>query len=525
MELIDHCKIIKYPSNVGLSIGVVRQNAIKPIQDFYPKLMVRKLFSFRYHKILLILSATIFTCLTGVIIFGSDYSVAERSAEPLNEPSQKQEIPYFDLLERYLAPSFSSGTNTILSESTATKVYRNRYQFGPPSGFLDWIKMATFYNCSLSLEFYDQAIRDVLPFRNLNDTRKNKILSVNPESDHYFNLKFVNGKLSTHLDQPQFGSFLVDEYDFKVLKKSWEITANDWDEPKIIFANGPYEGKSGVDEVLNDCINEVYTDNNLLMHSVDYYKEQGMYAQPGHRLILSQSKGLCYSDVLLPMSYHQKIVVADASWQSDEKPFDEKSPALFWRGTTTGGSFSTGSDWKSHHRILLLEWEKKYREKYPSATFLTGQSFPEALFPVPVDIGLSGTVQCDPETCARISEEYGIRPFVDKRIAMNFKYLLVVDGNSWPSRLQEYLQFQSVILYPRASFDWYIWYLKPFVHYVPVNLDFSDLEEKLEWLHNNPDRARAIIQNANNAMRILNRVEQMKCYSFFTLMHLEEYLA
>ena len=41
------------------------------------------------------------------------------------------------------------------------------------------------------------------------------------------------------------------------------------------------------------------------------------------------------------------------------------------------------------------------------------------------------------------------------------------------------------------------WELKPWVHYVPVSPDFSDLEEKVYWAINNDDKAKQIADNGS----------------------------
>jgi spore maturation protein CgeB len=43
---------------------------------------------------------------------------------------------------------------------------------------------------------------------------------------------------------------------------------------------------------------------------------------------------------------------------------------------------------------------------------------------------------------------------------------------------------------------WFKKYLKPMVHYVPVEYDLSDLKEKIEWLRCNDDKAKQIAKNA-----------------------------
>jgi hypothetical protein len=60
---------------------------------------------------------------------------------------------------------------------------------------------------------------------------------------------------------------------------------------------------------------------------------------------------------------------------------------------------------------------------------------------------------------------------------------------------------------------WFRKYLIPMVHYVPIQYDLSDLTEKLEWLANNDEDARAI---AGNAMYLAKRV--------FTPMFQQEYI-
>jgi ferritin len=39
--------------------------------------------------------------------------------------------------------------------------------------------------------------------------------------------------------------------------------------------------------------------------------------------------------------------------------------------------------------------------------------------------------------------------------------------------------------------------LKPYVHYVPIKEDFSDLKEVMEWCLSNESKCKEIIKNAN----------------------------
>ncbi|KAI9353909.1 lipopolysaccharide-modifying protein [Obelidium mucronatum] len=128
-------------------------------------------------------------------------------------------------------------------------------------------------------------------------------------------------------------------------------------------------------------------------------------------------------------------------------------------------------------------------------------------------------LQSDSETEQELVSLFGHpKPKVSFKDSMQFKYLVVVDGNSWPSRLQEYLQTNSVVLYTGIFIDWYSWMLVPWIHYVPVRLDFSDMDERIEWLVKNDAKARKIAENARELMKFVSRLEQMQCYTSLLLL-------
>lgn len=81
---------------------------------------------------------------------------------------------------------------------------------------------------------------------------------------------------------------------------------------------------------------------------------------------------------------------------------------------------------------------------------------------------------------------------------IKFKYILDVDGwsNTWDATVWK-LYSGSVLL--KTTSVWKQWYyddLKKWVHYVPVENDFSDLNEKIEWCRNNNEKCKEIIKNS-----------------------------
>lgn len=80
-----------------------------------------------------------------------------------------------------------------------------------------------------------------------------------------------------------------------------------------------------------------------------------------------------------------------------------------------------------------------------------------------------------------------------------YKYILNLDGHVSAFRLGHELSFGSVVLIPKSKY--YLWFshlLEPFVHYVPIKQDLSDLIEQIKWCINNDKECIKIASNALN---------------------------
>lgn len=47
----------------------------------------------------------------------------------------------------------------------------------------------------------------------------------------------------------------------------------------------------------------------------------------------------------------------------------------------------------------------------------------------------------------------------------------------------------------RPLYSWVDGKLEPWIHYIPVNRDLSDLDDKIKWADTNPERVKVIIEN------------------------------
>lgn len=85
-------------------------------------------------------------------------------------------------------------------------------------------------------------------------------------------------------------------------------------------------------------------------------------------------------------------------------------------------------------------------------------------------------------------------PFVQMS---KYKYILNIDGSVTAFRLSAELAFGSVILKVESKYKiWYLHLLKPWVHYIPIKSDLSDLKEKIQWCKSNQSACEEIAANA-----------------------------
>jgi len=98
----------------------------------------------------------------------------------------------------------------------------------------------------------------------------------------------------------------------------------------------------------------------------------------------------------------------------------------------------------------------------------------------------------------RIEADY--HPYQNKthEEQMEYNYILDLDGwvNAWSALFWKLLSGSLVLKHDSNWCQWYYEDLKPYVHYVPVKKDLSDLQEKLEWCRNHLEECKEIISNA-----------------------------
>ncbi len=165
-----------------------------------------------------------------------------------------------------------------------------------------------------------------------------------------------------------------------------------------------------------------------------------------------------------------------------ETPWSKKLPKLFWRGVTTGTRIKD-----------LVRWIN-YNDNH-------------------IDIAFNEFVQGDP---SGFNKEYVTRHYVSGSqtlLKMNrYKYLLSIEGNDVATGLKWMLYSNSVVfMSPPTRVSWAMEdLLVPFVHYIPLSNDYSNLLEMVEWANEHDEACQEISQRATEFIKHLWMSEQAK---------------
>lgn len=177
--------------------------------------------------------------------------------------------------------------------------------------------------------------------------------------------------------------------------------------------------------------------------------------------------------------------------------FEKKKNEIIWRGGTTGYGFGNHIPFRSSSRETLI---RKY---------CNDDSLKKG-----INVGLTQIVQ---EARKRESfyKQYK-KPNMTQKELLEYKYILSVEGNDVATNLKWILNSNSVLLMPRPQLESWIMesHLVPYVHYVPIKDDFSNLEQQLHWCNQHQKECKEIVKKANEYIKIfLNENNEQKIIS------------
>ena len=158
-----------------------------------------------------------------------------------------------------------------------------------------------------------------------------------------------------------------------------------------------------------------------------------------------------------------------------ELVWEKKTPRMIFRGSATGCGINAESNLR-----IKVHFDSKKNPNY--------------------DIGITdwkvrlmktkqGLVVKKP-----LDEPIGFLSYNDQS---KYCFILHLDGHVGAVRLGTELAMASVVLIPDSKYKlWFQFMLKPWIHYVPLKQDVSDMDEKYNWCLNNMTKCKTIAQNA-----------------------------
>lgn len=205
--------------------------------------------------------------------------------------------------------------------------------------------------------------------------------------------------------------------------------------------------------------------------------------------------GRCIPDnyFLQSQAYCQFRQQAEQKWLQ----WFERKPIAYWRGASTG-SVLTKENWQNNRRVRLCQIAKKYDD----------EQFIDAKITKLVQIKEGGVTKL-------IQNANLLDSSVPTIEFLKYKYVIDIDGNSnsWSGLFTKLLTGSCVLKVESPWKQWYYNRLKPWVNYIPIKHNLSDLIEKINWCRENDDKARIIGENGRKlAFSMTMETEIPKAY-------------
>ncbi len=132
-----------------------------------------------------------------------------------------------------------------------------------------------------------------------------------------------------------------------------------------------------------------------------------------------------------------------------------------------------------------------------------------------VDARLNRIVQVDWDTKREFIKKGYFGSCMLLQDHLKYKYQVLADGNTCAYSKAFWGWFCNSVVFKQESknIQWYYGELMPYVHYIPVEEDFSDLVDKIRWADEHEEEVRGIVENANSfAQKNLSHKEVLRYF-------------
>lgn len=325
-----------------------------------------------------------------------------------------------------------------------------------------------------------------------------------------------------------------------IVEKNMELSclAITQDSGAYVFKTIMCKNKICIDRSINvfDSIKKIITNFNIPVEGwrfIFHYKGDACNLKKQNFSILANSRNVGNDHIILwPLLMKSEYRFSSMKYSHtlhdevnkylnnpDNITWEDKNTLFIFRGRNSGNPFScTQYPWDRNRGSrcdLLLEYLKLpdslassvdigFNELYPKFKILKRHindvEFLNAQFS---DILIAGKTIADLQTEIKLVFNY-IKPTMTKNKLLRNKYILCLEGFDCASSLCWVLASNSLAIVPPFHYENIIinsQYLKPYVHFLPIKEDYSNLQEIMHWATNNDLKCQEIVKNANNYMK------------------------
>lgn len=182
---------------------------------------------------------------------------------------------------------------------------------------------------------------------------------------------------------------------------------------------------------------------------------------------------------------------------TNSRTWESRSDTVFWRGSSSGMGGLTIDNISNLPRYRLCK--------------ISSEIGIDTL-----DAKLTNLTQLKNEVDRqKILEKLRSEDLIDSWIKFekfaDYKYVIEIDGNVSPWNFLQKLMLGSCVLRVESTNEqWFYDKIKPWVHYVPVEADLSDLVPKIEWCKSNENESRKIAQQGQEFAMGMDFKDQMR---------------
>lgn len=212
--------------------------------------------------------------------------------------------------------------------------------------------------------------------------------------------------------------------------------------------------------------------------------------------IFNSTGGEDYWDIPIPTYEDLEFIKGiPQDFQSVELHWAKKIPVAVFRGGASGCGYNENNNQRIKLAKLGIEFEK------------SGDPMLMNLLDVGITAANKKKYHFHRSTGLGYIQNVPLVNRLTKQQQSQYKYVLELEGNVAAHRIASDMLFGSVPLFVESDYRlWFEHLLKPYVHYIPIKEDFSDLVEKLRWCHEHDELCEQIGKNARQfALDILKK--------------------